>query len=220
MKRTTILERSVAALKIALLHRIASVFDFWVSPLPAAELRLQRVHNRVSRCQSAPFSSALTAPIRNLTRSRCQVLATAFVAVFFAACGNDSDGDSVGYLYVGGLWRGSLILTENTCQLDLAPSYTLANSVSQSFNSIELRDNENRLFVGDLVGGDGFSVDTLGPSNERIGDGRTCSLTYRYRYDSINDDGDRTAQVRYLIVGECSDGSECQSEYAGDGLRG
>jgi acyl-CoA thioester hydrolase len=152
--------------------------------------------------------------------SSLTVMCALLISSLLTACGGGGDSDSVGYLYVGGLWRGGLVLTENTCQLDLAPSYTFANSVSQSFNSIELRDGENRLFVGDLVGDDGFSVDALGPSSQRLRDGRLCSLTYRYRYDSINDDGDRTAQVRYLVVGECSDGSECQSEYAGDGLRG
>lgn len=148
------------------------------------------------------------------------VIGATFIAAILTACGSGGDSDSVGYLYVGGLWRGGLVLTENSCQLNLTSSYTSANSVSQSFNSIELRDSENRLFVGDLVGDDGFSVDALGPSNQQLRDGRTCSLTYRYRYDSINDDGDRTAQVRYLVVGQCSDGSECQSAYAGDALRG
>jgi len=152
--------------------------------------------------------------------SALSALVFTVVASLLTACGSGADSNSVGYLYVGGLWRGELVLTENTCQLDLASSYTSADAVSQSFNSIELRDRENRLFVGALVGDDGFSVDALGPSNQRLADGRTCSLTYRYRYDSINDDGDRTAQVRYLVVGDCTAGSECQSSYAGDALRG
>jgi len=148
-------------------------------------------------------------------------ICTALSFSLLTACsGADDDNGPFNFLEVGGLWRGSLAARENNCQLELTPTVEFAHSVSQSLDSIELRERDGRLFVGDLVGDDGFSVDAPGPSNERTGDGRTCSFTYRLRYDSINDDGDRTAQVRYIFLGQCSDGSECQSEYAGDGIRG
>lgn len=150
----------------------------------------------------------------------CLSLAIAtFVPVLLTGCGDGDNADPLNNVYVGGLWRGRLALTSNTCQLTLSSDFNVAHSVSQSLNSIELRDDQDRLFVGNIIGEDGFSVDSFGPSGERTADGRTCSLTYRFRYDSINSNDDRTAQIRYIILGQCSDGSECQSEYAGDGIR-
>ena len=134
-------------------------------------------------------------------------------------CGDSNNTDPLNSVYVGGLWRGRLALTSNACRLALSSNFQVAHSVSQALNSIELRDDQNRLFVGNIIGDDGFSVDSFGPSDEGTSDGRTCSLTHRFRYDSINDDDDRTAQIRYIILGQCSDESECQSEYAGDGIR-
>ena len=142
-------------------------------------------------------------------------------ALTLSSCGGgDSSSDSGDQpIYMGGVWRGNFTLSKNDCGLDLTPSYNFTHMVGQYDTAITLEDEEHMFFEGNVVGDNGFSVDHPGPGGYRIPDGRVCDFTYRYRYGSINDDGDRTAQVRFLYVASCRDGSSCESEYEGDGLR-
>lgn len=145
-----------------------------------------------------------------------------FIAGLLCSCGDgewccEDYDDDMYEVYMGGLWRGSLSMVKNDCALPLARNYIFTHLVSQNYTSLELKDENDRYFVGQTVGEDGFSVDSPGPEIN-VG-GRGCTVTYRYRYDSINDDDDPTAQVRFLIIGHCSGGRECESEYSGDGAR-
>ena len=137
----------------------------------------------------------------------------------FIGCGGGSSDSSDSITYMGGVWRGAFRLTRNECGLDLIQTYNFTHSVYQTDKSIELIDEENVRFTGSVVGDDGFSVDHPGPSSYQTPDGRTCDFTYRYRYDSVNDDGDRTAQARFIYSGVCTNGTTCETEYAGDAMR-
>ena len=153
-----------------------------------------------------------------MLRLGLRILGAAAIGAFVSCGSDDPDFDFVSN-YMGGLWRGNLSLASNGCGFELRPSYNFVHSVMQVIDSIQLEDEEGRTFYGQVIGEDGFSVDAAGPSDLLIPDGRRCTFTYRYRYDSINDDDDPTAQVRYFIQGDCWDGTECESEYAGNGGR-
>jgi hypothetical protein len=149
-------------------------------------------------------------------------IAEILLAAMLISCGGGEHYDDHGdYFvpYMGGLWRGHVSLQQNECGLSLVRNYNIAHSVWQSEDSIELEDEEHRRFSGRTVGEDGFSVDAFGPSNIRLTDGRICNFTYRYRYESIHDNDDPTADVRFFILGECSNNTSCESEYAGDASR-
>lgn len=149
-----------------------------------------------------------------------------FSLIALISCGGDNSSSSDDYSYsdpdeilMTGVWTGNFVLQRNECNLNLVHNYNFINSVWQYEESIDLEDEEGMRFTGSIVGDTGFSVDRDGPENYQVGDGRFCDFTFRYRYESINSDYDRTAKARFLYIGSCSDGTECTSEYSGDAMR-
>lgn len=142
-------------------------------------------------------------------------------ALLLNSCGSDSDSvdDDIDPTYMGGLWRGNLKLTNNECGFDFDAEFNFSHLVEQSYTIIDFEDEEGSSFLGNIVGIDGFSVDAPGPSDYRIPDGRSCDITYRHRYTGINHDDDPTAEVRYFVLADCADGTECKTEYSGEGGR-
>lgn len=139
-------------------------------------------------------------------------------ALSLVSCGGGDDNNFLSETYMGGTWTGTLTLKSNACTLNLVEKFSFRHFVSQSSNSIDLFDDSDVSYVGGIVAQDGFSVDAPGPLQDDSS-GKSCDYIYRIRYDSINSDSDRTAQVRYLIRGSCGDGSQCESEYTADALR-
>ncbi len=127
---------------------------------------------------------------------------------------DDSDAD------VGGLWKGWVSFSEDECRTNpFGQGFEFVHSVMQFYDDVEMQDSEGRLYVGDVLSGDGFSVDAPGPQNVAVSDRLSCDVTYRFRYDSINGSDDRTAEVKFMVIEECSDGSSCESVYNGKAKR-
>jgi len=141
-----------------------------------------------------------------------------YTVSFLISCGGSDNNTFLDENYMGGTWTGSVQLLSDGCALNLVPELSFRHFVSQTSDSIDLYDDNDTRFVGGIVAQDGFSVDAPGPLSYPVS-GNSCDLIYRYRYDSINSDSDKTAQVRYLIRGDCNNNVTCESEYAGSAAR-
>lgn len=140
--------------------------------------------------------------------------------VAISGCGGGGDDydddyyDDEDYVDVTGVWRGSVTLASDGCALNPSPvSFEFMHGVFQDLSSVYFTDEEGVHYDGEFVGDNGFSVDSGGWI-----DG-SCSYFQRYRYESINHDDDRTADVRFMIIGECAGGYTCETSYSGSAMR-
>lgn len=142
-----------------------------------------------------------------------------FLLLFALSCGGGSDSSyDEDIVDMGGVWRGSVVISTAPCRIDAVDSaFDFTHAVMQHDDEVDLTDDMNLYYIGNVVGSDGFSVDAYGPAGD-VGN-VTCSQTYRYRYDGINHSDDNSADVRFIVLEECSDGSSCEAVYEGSALR-
>ncbi len=154
----------------------------------------------------------------------------AILCLLFVAC----DGDSGDDLFVGGVWRGVLVQTDNECGLNFAQNISgFVHSVNQIDETVILDDNVGVHYEGAIVGDDGFSVDAITATDISLG-GQLCDFTQRLEYDGIDDDQDSiddiggsgdddddpdTAKVDFTITRICNNTTVCEVKYRGDAVR-
>ena len=128
-----------------------------------------------------------------------------------AACGGD-DSDTI--RNISGQWRGSLTRSSDACGGNPA-SIDISHAVSQNEDAVSLTAESGVVFLGNMVGPDGFSVDgshdTAGSTN--------CIDTTRIEYDKIADDDDPGADVVVSIARSCNGRAACEIVYTGTAIR-
>lgn len=152
-------------------------------------------------------------------RSVIAIISIILSTALCSCAGEGSDGNDASVTYMGGAWRGKMVLSKNECGLDLVDSYDFSHLVAQDDSFVDLEDERGKHFVGQLVSPDAFSVDSQSIQNYEVPDGRICDISFRWRYESINNDNDRLAHVRLFYIGNCTDDTTCESEFAGEGER-
>lgn len=130
--------------------------------------------------------------------------------VLLTACGGGGGDDSESIRNISGQWGGSL--TQASDQCGGAPAtIDIAHAVSQNEDAVSLTSEAGVVFLGNMVGPDGFSVDG---SHSTIGNAN-CSDSTRIEYDKIADDDDTLADVVVTIDRSCSGRAPCQIVYNG-----
>ena len=144
-----------------------------------------------------------------------RVLLLFLVSLLAVGCGGNSGDD----LNVTGVWRGPLLLAENTCTGTTPPATMDAvHGVIIRGEEVVLDDENGVRYVGNAVGNDGFSVDAVGSNFDLTGDGGRCDFTLRIEYHEIDGDNDPTARVEQFFQGTC-DNADCTVRYEGATVR-
>ncbi len=147
---------------------------------------------------------------------RIRVFMVALASLLVVGCGNDDDDDDIN---VTGVWRGPLILRENACVGTSAkPTVNAVHNVVRREGDVTLVDENDIRYIGNTVGGDGFSVDATGNPRQPIVSGGRCNFTLRIEYHDIDDDDDITARVEQFLDGDCENAS-CVIKYEGNTVR-
>jgi hypothetical protein len=146
---------------------------------------------------------------------RIRVFMFALVGLLAVGCGDDDDDD----LNVTGVWRGPLVLRENTCVgTSPKPTVNAVHNVFRREGDVALEDENGIRYIGNTVGGTGFSVDAVEIPRPPITDGGRCNFTLRIEYKDIDDDDDITANVEQFLEGDCQNAS-CTIRYEGNTVR-
>ncbi len=142
------------------------------------------------------------------------VCAVSLVMLSMASCGGSSGSDSDDPASVSGTWSGALTKTTDSCPGLGLPQVVNFNDVviEGGGDSVELTTNDGTKYLGNIVGGNGFSVDATIP------DSSGCAQTRRIEYDQVNDDDDGNASVEFNISRTCN-GATCEAQYTGTASR-
>jgi hypothetical protein len=146
-----------------------------------------------------------------------KLMTVALIAASASACSGNGNDPSNNDLDVGGVWSGALTRVQTTCPTTAdAATFSFVHTVNQNQQAVVLDTDTGLHFLGNVVGGTGFSVDAtlsgqLGSAN--------CSLAENIQYDRITDNSDNTADVDFTITRQCSNGTNCKATYTGAAAR-
>lgn len=133
----------------------------------------------------------------------------------FTSCGGSSGDDDP--RNVSGLWTGFFTKLEDTCPGSAAPqTVSFSHRVNQNNEAVTLLDSNSAEYLGNIVGGDGFSADNTSSASFS---GAQCTLSNRIEYNEIADDDDPGATVEFGITRQCPNGTTCVTRYAGSATR-
>ena len=118
---------------------------------------------------------------------------------------------------VSGIWTGSVTEVQNNCTgLSEVTTVNFVHTVNQNGDAIDLTDQNNVQYIGNIVGDDGFSVDS---DTSTAFDHQSCTLDSRYEYQNISSDSDDTATVTLELLITCPTGISCEVVYNGNASR-
>jgi hypothetical protein len=137
-----------------------------------------------------------------------------FICIAAACGGGSSEGERA--RNVSGNWSGALTKTSDNCTPQNPATLNFTHTVTQNEEAVTLVTNALFQYLGNIVGGNGFSVD----GNRPVTIGNTnCTEDSRIEYDEIADDDDAGASVELNSTFNCSNGT-CQTQYTGTASRG
>lgn len=147
-----------------------------------------------------------------------RLLACTGVIVLSAGCGGGgSDEDSENSARLSGTWSGAMTKVVDTCnRIEFPQTFTYTNVVSQNESAIELQDGTGLRYLGNTVGGSGFSVDT---ATTVTVSGSSCTQARRIEYEGVNDDDDNTAETEFKLSEVCENNATCEVQYSGTASR-
>ncbi len=142
----------------------------------------------------------------------------ALIVASASACGSGNGNDpSNSDLTVGGVWKGALTRLQSTCPAAAdAATVNFTHTVNQNEQAVILDTADGVRFLGNVVGGTGFSVDATVSGQLQ---GTSCTLVENIQYDRIGDNSDDTADVDFTITRQCSNGTSCNVSYTGAATR-
>jgi hypothetical protein len=155
--------------------------------------------------------------LENKMRISKKLAGLALIVATASACAGNGNDPSNNDLDVGGVWTGAVTRVQTTCPATAdATTLNFTHTVNQNQQAVILDTADGTRFLGNVVGGTGFSVDAT--LSGQLGNAN-CSLAENIQYDRISDNSDDTADVDFTITRQCSNGTNCKATYTGAATR-
>ncbi len=127
---------------------------------------------------------------------------------YLASCGGGGGGNGNDTPFLGGIYRGTLFLSSNTCPFVLPSSESFEWTVNQDGEKIVLDSSSGQTFVGAVTGNNSFQVAKDQPSSN-------CVTTTRVQISEITSN---KGHVDLVISAVCSRAA-CSVNYEGQASR-